>query len=656
MFSMCYRQSSLTNKTSTVIEQRPSDIGDLEQGPSGVGGTESVSRCIGDMEPGPSGVGGMEPGPSVSGRGLGSSGVGDTESDPRGVSGTESGPSGVGGMEPGPSGVSCMELSPSGVGGIEPSSDVVAVETSARVTRQRCRQQSFPSKVDISDSSSGESESSTSSDSIRDNLWSPKKSSASYKYTKLSDLQPGLNKVNVIGVVKEFSKPRDTRGTQFCSVLTIVDETNPLVGVKCIIFNPNTERLPQVKQEGDIVCLHRINTNEYRNVMQIEGPPFSGSLRFSSKVGRKMKPSTGSVSYTFTATERKRVRELRQWVLRRRRTELAKKLESIHVGDQFNLSCQVVWIAQSSPSNQTILSVWDGTLSPLPVKRCRFDGGDVTSDASLTATVGPELQQQITIEGVLPRKLHIRPGSYVFLNNVKASSHTGSGEVELRVKGENVELLSVGEFGHSELRESLECALAAQEVITTTPHDDLPLSTLQEVRDHALHGKPAKFHCMVKLVRVLTSSLEETVMLSCEQCSLFQPLPKSTLTSLESGESTEPCSMCTEAGQWLPESPWPQCKFLIRLLLADNSTSLEVHVPHEEAVILFRGLRPANLYQHQMPRYRLMKLLYQLSGGNPPFSQQAGDKLRPWISCCLLKVEHNHDLYYCLFDTVLKGD
>ena len=518
-----------------------------------------------------------------------------------------------------------------------------------------------------SNSSWRESESESDSDGTFTELpevsWSPKKrSKTNYSYTRLGDLQPGLKRVNVIGVVKEFNEPRVTRGTEYCSVLTLLDETDPLVGVKCIMFNSKKERLPHVKREGDIICLHRVNTHDYRNVMQIEGPPYSGSLRFSSKVGRKMKPSTGSLSYTFTAIERRRVRELRQW-LQQRRTEHAKRLEAISGGRKCNLLCHVVWIAQLASTNHTILSVWDGSVCPLVIKSFDVAETDMRCDASLSAVVGPKLQQQIIIKSKLPPSLKLKPGSYIHLSNLEASTQDEDGETELclaRSPQENIKIISASDSDYSELIDRLEAGLASQRVVTiaTTIHNDIPLSPLLEVKDYDVEeAQPAKFHCTAKLVRVLTPSVEETVRLKCDKCGLFEPIPKSMKTELESGLCLDPCPWCSKAGDGQPtasESPTLHCMFLIRLLFADHTSSLEVHIPHDEAGPLFGGLKPTNFYQHQSARYQLMSKLYQLSGGNPPFSEEIGTKIRPWIDCCLLKVRDGEEVVYCVFDTTLK--
>ena len=511
--------------------------------------------------------------------------------------------------------------------------------------------------------SESDGDSTTSYTDLPEVTWTPsKRSKSSYKYTKLGDLQPGLKKVNVVGVVKEFSEPRVTRGTEYCSFLTLLDETDPLVGVKCIMFNSKKERLPHVKREGDIVCLHRVNTNSYRNVMQIEGPPYCGSMRFSSKIGRRMKPSTGSLSYTFTAVERRRVRELRQWI-QQMRTEHAPKLEAIRGGQKCDLLCQVVWIAQLASTNQTVLSVWDGSVCPLVIKSFEIADADVCCDVGLNAVIAPKLQQQIIIQSKLSPALKLKPGSYVHLSNLEASTQDEDEVTELsltRNPQENIKIISAEDLGYSKLRDQLEAGLASQKVVTiaTTIHNDIPLSPLQEVKDYDVEeAQPAKFHCTAKLVRVLTPTIEETVRLKCERCGLFEPIPKSMKVELESGLCLDPCPRCSEAGGGQTpalESPMLHCMFLIQLLLADHTASLEVFIPHDEAEPLFGGLKPTNFYQHQNARYCLMTKLYQLSGGNPPFSQEIGDSVRPWIDCCLLKVREGEEIVYCIFDTTLK--
>ena len=511
-----------------------------------------------------------------------------------------------------------------------------------------------------SSSSWRESEGESDSTDLPEVAWSPnQQSKTSYTYTKLGDLQAGLKKAHVIGVVKEFNEPRVTRGTEYCTILTLLDETDPLVGVKCVLFNTEKERLPHVKREGDIICLHRVNTHDYRNVMQIEGPPYSSSLRFSSRVGRKMKPCTGSLSYTFTATERRRVRELRQW-LQQRRTEHDQRMDTICGGQKCNLLCQVVWVAHFGSTDQTIVSVWDGTVCPLVIKSFDTAGADMCCDAGLNVVVGPKLQRQVIIKGSLSPSLKLEPCSYIHISNIEASAPDKDGVIELcldKNPQENIKIISASDSGYSELLERLEAGLASQRgvAITTTIHNDIPLSTLVELKDHDIdEAVPGKCHSLAKLVHVLTPTIEETVWLKCESCSLFKPIPRSMRTEPESGACLDPCPRCSRPPTTSNGSPSLHCMFLIKVLLADHTASLKVYIPQDEIGTLFGDLTATNLYQHQTPRYRLMAKFYQLSGGNPPFSEEIGSNIQPWIDCCLIKMRDGEEVLYAIFDTTLK--
>jgi hypothetical protein len=220
---------------------------------------------------------------------------------------------------------------------------------------------------------------------------------------------------------------------------------------------------------------------------------------------------------------------------------------------------------------------------------------------------------------------------------------------------ENIKIISANDSEYSELVERLEAGLASQrgEAITTTIHNDIALSSLIELKDYDVkEDVPGKCHSMAKLLRVLTPSIEETVWLMCDRCNYFELIPKEMKTD-ESGVCLDPCPGCskppTSGG-----SPTLHCIFQIKMLFADHTASLEVYIPHEEIAILFGDLKPTNLYQHQTVRYQFMSKLYQLSGGNPPFSEEIGDKIRPWIDCSLVKLREGEMVVCGIFDTTLK--
>ena len=211
-------------------------------------------------------------------------------------------------------------------------------------------------------SSSELTESSPSEDSSDDEAWAVKRrkppgKDRGYTYTKLAELNVGEKKVNIIAVVKEFKPPASTRGSDYYSTLTLVDETDPRVGVKCIMFNSAPEKLPQIKRVGDIVCLHRTTISSYSCQTQVQGHRYTSAMRFSGDTRKKVLASTASVSYTCTHWEKERVRELKKWAREMRRKDCVCSLEAVTPDMYFDLVCQVVSVTISKVPRCAVLTV-----------------------------------------------------------------------------------------------------------------------------------------------------------------------------------------------------------------------------------------------------------------------------------------------------------
>ncbi|XP_063998444.1 protection of telomeres protein 1 isoform X6 [Pogoniulus pusillus] len=76
-----------------------------------------------------------------------------------------------------------------------------------------------------------------------------------YVYTSLNQLKDGTI-VNLYGVVKFFKPPYVSKGTDYCSVVTLVDPSN--AKLTCTLFSGNVDCLPKIYKVGDIVRFHRI--------------------------------------------------------------------------------------------------------------------------------------------------------------------------------------------------------------------------------------------------------------------------------------------------------------------------------------------------------------------------------------------------------------
>ncbi|KAM9651208.1 protection of telomeres protein 1 isoform 2-T2 [Trichechus inunguis] len=165
-----------------------------------------------------------------------------------------------------------------------------------------------------------------------------------YTYTPLNQLKDGTV-VNVYGVVKFFKPPYLSKGTDYCSVVTIVDETN--VKLTCMLFSGNYEALPIIYKNGDIVRFHRLKIQVYKN--ETQGITSSGfaSLTFEGTLGAPVIPRTSSKYFNFTTEDHKRVEALRIWASNHiPSSSTLLKLCDVQPMQYFDLTCQLLGRAE----------------------------------------------------------------------------------------------------------------------------------------------------------------------------------------------------------------------------------------------------------------------------------------------------------------------
>uniref|UniRef100_A0A8P0P6R7 Protection of telomeres protein 1 n=1 Tax=Canis lupus familiaris TaxID=9615 RepID=A0A8P0P6R7_CANLF len=165
-----------------------------------------------------------------------------------------------------------------------------------------------------------------------------------YIYTPLNQLKGGTV-VNVYGVVKFFKPPYLSKGTDYCSVVTIVDQTN--VKLTCMLFSGNYEALPIIYKNGDIVRFHRLKIQVYKN--ETQGITSSGfaSLTFEGTLGAPVIPRTSSKYFNFTAEDQKMVEALRVWASTHiSPSSTLVKLCDVQPLQYFDLTCQLLGKAE----------------------------------------------------------------------------------------------------------------------------------------------------------------------------------------------------------------------------------------------------------------------------------------------------------------------
>ncbi|NXS43850.1 POTE1 protein, partial [Balaeniceps rex] len=190
-----------------------------------------------------------------------------------------------------------------------------------------------------------------------------------YVYTPLNHLKDGTV-VNLYGVVKFFKPPYVSKGTDYCSVVTLVDPSN--VKLTCTLFNGNLDSLPKIYKVGDIVRFHRIKIREYNGQMQGITSVGFASLTFDGTVGAPVVPRTSSKVYTFMDEEQKTIEELRKayWL-----TNSSKRCP-----DTSPVSSSGKGLLKA---NSFALQVWDGTKCPYPTWKVPVEARDLEGEKVL---------------------------------------------------------------------------------------------------------------------------------------------------------------------------------------------------------------------------------------------------------------------------------
>ena len=198
----------------------------------------------------------------------------------------------------------------------------------------------------------------------------------SYAYTTLGGLEPGTG-YNLYGVVSSFTPPRKTRGTDYVSSFSVVDETSG-GAVNVVLFAKAMGDLCAPTAAGDIVRLHRVRVQQYNDRLQIvAGSGFSHVLVTAAG---GWEPETSSRSVTWTEGDQARVAALRAWAeTSGNSATIGATAYQVTVGgmeatsrEYADLLAQVV--ERGDMEHGLILHVWDGTVA----QRDEVDGGEST--------------------------------------------------------------------------------------------------------------------------------------------------------------------------------------------------------------------------------------------------------------------------------------
>ncbi|XP_058661141.1 protection of telomeres protein 1 isoform X1 [Ammospiza nelsoni] len=380
-----------------------------------------------------------------------------------------------------------------------------------------------------------------------------------YVYTPLNHLKDGTV-VNLYGVVKFFKPPYISKGTDFCSIVTLVDQSN--VKLTCSLFSGNLDFLPKIYKVGDIVRFHRIKIREYNGQMQGITSGGFASLTFDGTVGAPVVPRTSSRVYTFMDEEHKTVEELRIWAASNISISgPATKLSGVQPMLFFDLTCQLVGKAKVDGSS-FLLKVWDGTECPYPTWKVPVEAKDLEGEKVLLHQLKNLAVDILVYDNHVQLAESLKIGSFLRIYSIHAKEASSDNEDVSRMEfhlhggtcyGRGIGVLPESNPDVKELKEFLEsvtltdsqnmesCSMdidstfgnvtdlelhlqRCQQLSVTvlTDHQDLSNTELKTITSSTA---PQQYRIRAKLRTYKPQKLHQSVKLHCSKCNSLQEVP-----------------------------------------------------------------------------------------------------------------------------------
>ncbi|KAM4901822.1 protection of telomeres protein 1 isoform 2-T6 [Sylvia borin] len=381
-----------------------------------------------------------------------------------------------------------------------------------------------------------------------------------YVYTPLNHLKDGTI-VNLYGVVKFFKPPYISKGTDYCSVVTLVDQSN--VKLTCSLFSGNLDSLPKIYKVGEIVRFHRIKIREYNGQMQGITSGGFASLTFDGTVGAPIVPRSSSKVYTFMDEEQKTIEELRIWAASNISISgPAAKLSGVQPMLFFDLTCQLVGKAKVDGSS-FLLKVWDGTKCPYPTWKVPVEAKDLEGDKVLLHQLRDLAVDVLVYDNHVQLAESLMIGSFLRIYSIHTKQASADNEdvshIEFHLHGGTCYGRGIGVLPESnpdvkELKTFLESVQLADSqnmesmcsmdvdstfgnvtdpdlhlqrcqqlsVTVLTDHQDLSNTDLKTITNSTA---PQQYRIRAKLRTYKPQKLHQSVKLHCSKCNSLQEVP-----------------------------------------------------------------------------------------------------------------------------------
>ncbi len=499
----------------------------------------------------------------------------------------------------------------------------------------------------------------------------------------INQLILGIRNVGLIGLVKFYKPPSESRGRDCYIIIHVVDESSPSTGITCLIFNPSKEKLANMGRVGAVAIVKGVRIETQRDStanLQAFGHEHTLVGVFAGAESNVI-PNRIGTWYDLTSAEKRRIEELRLWSKREGPLLLSSQLEEVTPGHYFNTVCQVAAMAVLQEQRCAVLSVVDGTSSKMPLRELNLtkfkQNWEIDSVPDIYYAYHL-LTHDVWISNIA--QLDVEAGDVVNMINVYSFQYPprqsvqggvmvmDPPQVELRLFDREGSIVRLEEDSREEtkFKESLPAIHGvfplwrtpdqsdfddeAEGVVCTIVDDSAPQATLEEIKNSE-NGSAFLAEVEVKLIK--PGALDDIISHDpvCPSCGVGREGE----VQDENGRNNPQC---------LKDGATLRYELTFSLLLSDESGQLEVEVNSTESRrLLSKIIAPGDLAPNQETKEKVSDVFYKLTGGNDPFFAVPTDPryhyTRPTFQCGIKKnvnpsrASNGEVCNYCLVNTII---
>ncbi|KAL7237156.1 hypothetical protein ACSBR1_020264 [Camellia fascicularis] len=339
-------------------------------------------------------------------------------------------------------------------------------------------------------------------------------------------------KVNLIGVVVEFSFPRRSQGTDYCTILKVIDQSqhSPVLSVN--VFIDDIHSLPHIRACKDIILLSSVLVKtHHQEVYVVFNKIFSSFALFDGQVSSNFNPYQNSPTFCLLENDKQYITKLRNWCqtfqIDAGISDYLVSLKDIKERVHFDLVCMVLGVCEGS-SNEWVLFLWDGTDAPLPSLNAKLEDQNSIRLQIESAPLPTNILDKCLCIGTTLRVIASRTyenlghhfhyiGSWMRFRNLVCEVDSGLWK-GLLISGSKIRLLAEGDYSVIECKRKFQERISLygrmpmsschfSNLLTVTTFETSKFATLMDVV--TLSKDRSRFKCVVRMVAIYPTQVQD---------------------------------------------------------------------------------------------------------------------------------------------------